>query len=504
MATVHFGRLLGPVGFSRTVAIKRLHPQFAKDPEFVSMFLDEARIAARIRHPNVVPTIDVVATSGELFLVMEYIAGESLSRLARVMKDRQSRVPPRIAASIVMGTLHGLEAAHEAKNESGQPLSIVHRDVSPQNVLVGTDGIARVLDFGVAKASGRLQATREGQLKGKLCYMAPEHFEGKVTRQTDVYAAAIILWEQLTGQRLFAADTEAETLRKALSLPVDPPSRYMRDKGMTGVALAALDRVTLRGLERDPRKRYATAREMALDLERSIAVASASEVGAWVEAAARDAIAQRSETIAEIENTQPSGGPMSDGGLRLTAERLAAARATDPTSTPPPEPRPPIDAVETKMDAVTQTSAVLGTSASSTTDPQAGVPVPGAAPWPRRLPLGRWALAAVGAGALLGGVIALGTRTKNARPSAAVTAPAVLAATEPPSPPQVLTVSTPFEPVVDAAVAAPEHPATALAPARTPVAPAAKPPREAPRGPQVGTKPSPPAPPPTSRTPTYL
>src|SRR5262245_3092434 len=163
MATVHFERLLGPVGFSRTVAIKRLHPQFAKDPEFVSMFLDEARLAARIRHPNVVATLDVVATKGELFLVMEYVQGESLSRLARAVMARGENLPPRIVASIMCGVLHGLHAAHEARDQRGEPLGIVHRDVSPQNVLVGIDGTARVVDFGVAKASGRHQSTRKGK-----------------------------------------------------------------------------------------------------------------------------------------------------------------------------------------------------------------------------------------------------------------------------------------------------------------------------------------------------
>src|SRR5437016_6846261 len=116
MATVHFGRLLGPVGFSRTVAIKRLHPQYAKDPEFVSMFLDEARLAARIRHPNVVPTLDVVATQGELFLVMEYVPGESVARLSRALRERRQTIPLRIFSGVMAGVLHGLHAAHEAKD----------------------------------------------------------------------------------------------------------------------------------------------------------------------------------------------------------------------------------------------------------------------------------------------------------------------------------------------------------------------------------------------------
>src|SRR5688572_13695305 len=164
MATVHFGRLVGPVGFSRTVAIKRLHERLARDPDFVAMFLDEARLAARIRHPNVVPTFDVVAMEQELFLVMEYVQGDSLSRLMKVVRARNESVDPAFAVTIMTGVLHGLHAAHEATNERGEPLGIVHRDVSPQNVLVGVDGVPRVLDFGVAKAAGRAQTTKDGQL----------------------------------------------------------------------------------------------------------------------------------------------------------------------------------------------------------------------------------------------------------------------------------------------------------------------------------------------------
>ena len=191
MASVHIGRLLGPVGFARTVAIKRMHPQFAEDPEFVSMFLDEARLAARIRHPNVVQTLDIVSTDTELFLVMDFVQGESLARLIQSANSAGQHVPPEMVATIMVGVLHGLHAAHEAKDEQGEPLQIVHRDVSPHNVLVGTDGVARVLDFGVAKAAGRAQTTRDGQMKGKVAYMAPEQIRGSVSRATDVYAASV-------------------------------------------------------------------------------------------------------------------------------------------------------------------------------------------------------------------------------------------------------------------------------------------------------------------------
>src|SRR5215472_1683440 len=210
MATVHYGRLLGPVGFARTVAIKRLHAQFAQDPEFVAMFVDEARLAARIHHPNVVQTLDVVMEGGELLLVMDYVPGESLAHCLRALISVRTPIPADIVSAIGCAVLHGLHAAHEATGDTGQPLLIVHRDVSPQNVLVGADGVPRLIDFGVARAEGRVQLTREGQLKGKLAYMAPEQLRGtgEVDRRTDVYAAGVVLWETLTRERLFGGDNQ--------------------------------------------------------------------------------------------------------------------------------------------------------------------------------------------------------------------------------------------------------------------------------------------------------
>lgn len=297
MATVHFGRMLGSVGFSKTVAIKRLHENYARDPEFVSMFLDEARLAARIQHPNVVSTLDVETTDAELFLVMEYVKGESFSRLMRTARKRGEQIPPRIVATIVSGLLHGLHAAHEAVDEHGQALGIVHRDVSPQNVLVGSDGVARVLDFGVAKAAGRLSSTRDGQLKGKFAYMAPEQVRGgAVDRRSDVYAAAVVLWEALTGRRMVEGDNDALVLTRVLEGAPSKPSAA--NPGLP----KSLDVVTMRGLELDPNKRYPTAREMAFALERAVGLASQREVGEWVERAAVDALALRAMRIKEIES----------------------------------------------------------------------------------------------------------------------------------------------------------------------------------------------------------
>jgi len=155
MATVHLGRLMGPVGFTRTVAIKRLHENFARNPEFVAMFLDEARLAARIRHPNVVQTLDVVTSAQEPLLVMEYVSGESLAQLIRRSRKTGRLIPVPVVVDVVTGLLNGLHAAHEATNEQGEPLNVVHCDVSPHNILVGTDGVTRILDFGIARAIGQ-------------------------------------------------------------------------------------------------------------------------------------------------------------------------------------------------------------------------------------------------------------------------------------------------------------------------------------------------------------
>ncbi|HEX8792351.1 MAG TPA: protein kinase [Polyangiaceae bacterium] len=297
MATVHFGRLVGAVGFARTVAIKRLHPHLSEDVEFRSTIIDEARLAARIHHPNVVATLDVVSVEGELLIVMEYVGGESLSRLVKAEAAKGRAIPVPIANAILIGALHGLHAAHEAKSERGEPLGIVHRDVSPQNVLVGVDGVARIIDFGVAKAIGRLQTTREGVVKGKMAYMAPEQLAGHdVTRQADVYAAAVVLWEVLARRALFKADNDGALFAKVVGGAKEPPSRYAENLP------PGLDEIVMKGLAVDPRERFATAEEMAEALLRVVTPAFPPQIGRWVEEVAREPLAARGAVLADIES----------------------------------------------------------------------------------------------------------------------------------------------------------------------------------------------------------
>ena len=449
MATVHYGRLLGPVGFSRTVAIKRLHAQFARDPEFVSMFLDEARLAARIRHPNVVPTLDVVATGGELFLVMDYVPGESLARLIRTATSLGQLVPPRITVAIMSGVLRGLHAAHEATNERGEALGIVHRDVSPQNVLVGTDGQARVLDFGVAKAVGRLQTTRDGKLKGKLAYMAPEQLRGHaVDRRTDIFAASTVLWEALTGRRLFKGDNEGAIVTKILEGAVVPPSSVILDGDADEPTMAfirAVDAIALKGLAADPNKRFASAREMATALEQAVPPAGMSEVSEWVEQFAKEVLVTRARLVADIESNSAVSPP--------TQIQAQAEMAQDSGMTPPPRPSanslPGEDSVSAARPSVGGRSDMSSISVASQASQK-----------PAGLPSRRLGLIVGGAGAgivLLLLIIGLRSSTSGSGPTPVSAGPAAPETTPLPSssvaakPPVIGVPSVPEVPSAEAA-----------------------------------------------------
>jgi serine/threonine-protein kinase len=302
MAVVHYGMLAGAAGFARLVAIKRILPGLSRDDSVRAMFANEARLTARIRHPNIVSVLDVVSQGRELFIVMEYVHGESLHGLLRTSRARGHRVPLSIVLAIASAVLHGLHAAHEATTETGQPLGIVHRDVSPQNIMLGIDGAARVLDFGVARAAMRSENTAIGVVKGKLAYMAPEQLGGTpLDRRADVYATGVILWEMLTGRRLFMQqDGTIAMVERLLAAAAPPPSHFAPDTPRL------LDAIVLHELARDPAQRFATAREMAVALERAGDLALPSEVSAWVESLATDALAERARQLSTIERTSSS------------------------------------------------------------------------------------------------------------------------------------------------------------------------------------------------------
>ncbi len=300
MAVVRFGRFLNELGLGRLVAIKCLHPWFGSDAAFTSALIEEAKLALRVRHTNVVATVDVLAPRDEVFLVMDYVHGVSLSELLKRSLGEGRAVPVPIASSIMVGILHGIHAAHEATTVDGESLGIVHRDVSPQNVLVDVDGIARVFDFGVAKAAGRVQNTKDGVVKGKMGYMSPEQFmRDDVDRRTDVFAASVVFWELLVGRQLFPDASLGAVYGRMLEPKVEPPSEKV--PGLP----ASYDSVVLKGLSQVADDRYATARDMAVAVEGAGPLASQREVGAWVEELARETLRARTERIAQIERRAP-------------------------------------------------------------------------------------------------------------------------------------------------------------------------------------------------------
>lgn len=300
VATVHFGRLDGAGGFSRVVAIKQLLPHLVKNQDFTEMLLKEARLAARVRHTNVVPTLDVVASHGDVFLVLEYIHGESLSVLCRTQaKQRKDYIPIKIAVAVMLDVLSGLCAVHEATDEKGRLLGLVHRDISPSNVIVGADGHSRILDFGIAKALEQLEESMPNHLKGKVGYMAPEQIRGEgVTQRSDVFSAGVVLWELLAMRRLFPAGIESDRMRQIVSGDYPPPSKFR-----PGLA-PELDRITLRALAVDPEARFARSREFALALEQASERASDRRVAEWVSDLASKALSGRARMIAQVEHWQ--------------------------------------------------------------------------------------------------------------------------------------------------------------------------------------------------------
>jgi len=254
LASPHLAALPGARGLGKPGPAKVIHAHLARDPSFVEMFLDEARLSARIADPNVVHVEDLGEADGMFYLAMEYVLGIPLSALlARVIQAGAS-IEPRIAVAIAMRVADGLHAAHELRDDRGAPLEVVHRDVSPQNILVSEAGHVKLIDFGVARARGRLQETEAGALKGKVRYMSPEQAWGRpIDRRTDVYALAIVLWEMLLLRRFIGGDNDIEALELARAPVFEAPSTLRSELGVD------LDHVLMTALARDPEARYASA-----------------------------------------------------------------------------------------------------------------------------------------------------------------------------------------------------------------------------------------------------
>lgn len=263
MAEIYKAKVLGVGGFEKDLVVKQILPQYAKYREFVDMFIDEAKITVSLNHGNVVPVYELGRIEGIYFIAMEFVHGRDLSQAMMRASELKSHFSPEQTVAIIIDVLKGLDYAHRRKDRKGEPMGIVHRDVSPQNVVVSFDGEVKILDFGIAKATQRLVATHPGAVRGKFGYLSPEQAAGEpVDRRADIFAAGTVLWELLTMRRLFGTGTEAQALDKIRKAVVDPPSQVNPD------VPEALDDIVLRALQKAPDARYKDAGAFQLALSK--------------------------------------------------------------------------------------------------------------------------------------------------------------------------------------------------------------------------------------------
>jgi serine/threonine protein kinase len=377
MASVYVGRLSSAVGVSRLVAIKRAHPfLLEQDPSFSRMLVAEATLASRIHHPNVVAVQNVEEVEGELLLIMDYVEGASLAELA----EGEPRPSATIAVRVLLDAAAGLHAAHELTDHDGAPLGIVHRDVSPHNILVGVDGIGRITDFGIARSTQAHSRTTTGTLKGKVSYMAPEYVEsGQSLARGDIFSLGVVAWEMLTQRRLFRGSNEANTLRLLLALEVPAPSSVAPWLGRS------LDAVVLKALSRRPSDRYSTAAEFGDALEsaasRAGLVGKHTDVANFVKSVSGEALAARRHTIARQTQDAVSalGGQesTSKAKMRSVVYRLESTGSLDIVSKPEVvEPVPPAQSAPGDSSSGKRRSAMwLFAAALVAAAPLAGVAV---------------------------------------------------------------------------------------------------------------------------------
>ncbi|WP_437589541.1 serine/threonine protein kinase [Sorangium sp. So ce1000] len=433
MADVHLAVAVGPAGFSKLQVIKRLRPNIADEPEFRDMLLDEARLAARLNHRNVVQTNEVGLADGEYFIAMEYLDGQPLSRVISRAREQERVIPFAVQFWILSEVLAGLHYAHELVDYDGTPLNVVHRDISPHNIFVTYDGQVKIVDFGIALAAHRLVETQTGTMKGKVAYMAPEQafsHSSQIDRRADVFSAGVILWEMLAGRRLWRGLTDPQII-----------SRLMRDIPDLRTARPEvpieLARICAQALAHSPDKRYSTAADFRADLDRYANRLEEQVTAEQLGALMRELFAsERSEIRAiidrQLKQLQENGPEAGGGELAGRAPRLPSLPGRDPIDSYPPaqeegatagsSPSAPTRALHRSSAPQATLHAVVRTEPATAVQP---------APAPRR---SRWPLVASAAAIALVGAATLYLKLRDpGRQSLLATAPP--AQSTPPAPP---------------------------------------------------------------------
>jgi eukaryotic-like serine/threonine-protein kinase len=326
MASVYLARAVGIAGFERDVALKVVHPSLRDDNRSTRDLIQEAKVASRIRHTNVVPVLEIGEENRAVFVVMDYVDGDSLSQLVRAGEEAGELLPAPVAMRILCDALSGLHAAHEQRGEDGRLLGLVHRDFSPQNILLGRDGVARLADFGIAKVSSRPGKTQTGLIKGKLGYLSPEQARGlALDRRSDVWSAGVVAWELFAGGRMFGG-TEAEALVAIVERPI--PRLASARPDLPAALVAAIDGAVIRDVDR----RYPTALDFRARLLASLPAADHGDVADYVSRVLAVRLAERQERAERVTRALLASGSTADpGGPTLSS-------ATKPLGRTPSEP----------------------------------------------------------------------------------------------------------------------------------------------------------------------
>ncbi|MDY7225974.1 serine/threonine protein kinase [Hyalangium rubrum] len=436
MGQVFLARERGAV--ERLVVLKLILPHLAEDDEFLTMFLDEARLVARLQHPNLVTILDLVEIEGRHCLAMEYVQGDDVRRMDKHARLKGKLLPTGLVLRIISEAAAGLDHAHKSRDAQGQPLKLVHRDVSPQNILIGFDGAVKIIDFGVAKAAGSGQQTATGVLKGKYPYMSPEQASGQpIDGRSDQFALGVVMWELLTGKRLFKGDSDLMTLRLVKDCQVPPPSQ-LNPKLPPG-----LDEVVLRALSPTADKRYPDCGALRLALEDYIIQLRMPASNAHLSAYLRELYAERIAAEADPSKLdQLAEDADLDSKSNPSRSNLRSVLVGNPSSTPSRSPGTGQSPGTRSRRAV---DALVGPAPAPRQEPSRGTVSMGAAPAPRRrfpvVPV------AVGGAALLVLAGAAVVFLRKSPPTEQPTPPQQHLVNVPPEQPQPpIQVPTPVEP----------------------------------------------------------
>ncbi len=338
MAEVWRGKSFGAGGFERLVAIKRILPNIAEDEEFISMFIDEAKITVQLTHANIAQVYELGHIANSYFIAMEYIPGKDMRAIFDRGRKKGEPAPIPLTCYVVGKLCEGLDYAHRKKDGMGRDMNIVHRDVSPQNVLISYEGEVKVIDFGIAKAAGKATKTQAGILKGKFAYMSPEQIRGlPLDRRSDVFAIGVCLYEMLTGERLFVGDSDFSVLEKVRKAEVLPPSTYNRR------IPEALEKIVLKALARDVEERYQYASELADDLQRflitSDSIFSRKDLMQYMKSTFAEDVEREKLRIQDYADVKPSEGMLAALDMGMPSSPRPAP--LPPPSPPSPRPAPP-------------------------------------------------------------------------------------------------------------------------------------------------------------------